>query len=94
MKLWKRVCAETTTEINLLADNWKYILTGLILQVLIQFDCYYYLTQLSSSSMNLMLQFLGPVACLILRTVKKGNDLVKHCSRRLPRPTLREDLYS
>ncbi|KAG5253282.1 hypothetical protein OIU78_019467 [Salix suchowensis] len=31
-KLWKRICAETTTEINLLADNWKYILTGLILQ--------------------------------------------------------------
>ncbi|KAF9665136.1 hypothetical protein SADUNF_Sadunf16G0090700 [Salix dunnii] len=32
-KLWKRMCAETTTEINLLADNWKYILTGLILQL-------------------------------------------------------------
>ncbi|KAJ6778235.1 SPHINGOMYELIN SYNTHETASE [Salix koriyanagi] len=32
-KLWKRICAETTTEINLLADNWKYILTGLILQL-------------------------------------------------------------
>ncbi|KAJ6331594.1 hypothetical protein OIU76_010053 [Salix suchowensis] len=31
-KLWKRVCAETTTEINLLADNWKYILGGLIFQ--------------------------------------------------------------
>ncbi|KAI5561159.1 hypothetical protein POPTR_016G105700v4 [Populus trichocarpa] len=31
-KLWKRICAETTTEINLLADSWKYILTGLIFQ--------------------------------------------------------------
>ncbi|XP_011019188.1 PREDICTED: phosphatidylinositol:ceramide inositolphosphotransferase 1-like [Populus euphratica] len=31
-KLWKRICAETTTEINLLADNWKYILGGLIFQ--------------------------------------------------------------
>lgn len=32
-KLWKRFCAETTTEINLLAENWKYILGGLICQV-------------------------------------------------------------
>ncbi|KAI5682640.1 hypothetical protein M9H77_03868 [Catharanthus roseus] len=31
-KLWKRFCAETTTEINLLAENWKYILGGLIFQ--------------------------------------------------------------
>jgi hypothetical protein len=31
-KIWKRFCAETTTEINLLAENWKYILGGLILQ--------------------------------------------------------------
>lgn len=31
-KLCKRICAETTTEINLLAENWKYILTGLICQ--------------------------------------------------------------
>ncbi|KAK4766741.1 hypothetical protein SAY87_008383 [Trapa incisa] len=31
-KLWKRICAETTTEINLLAENWKYILGGLIFQ--------------------------------------------------------------
>ncbi|XP_054785142.1 phosphatidylinositol:ceramide inositolphosphotransferase 1-like [Prosopis cineraria] len=33
-KLWKRICAETTTEINLLAENWKYILAGLIFQYL------------------------------------------------------------
>ncbi|XP_028770520.1 phosphatidylinositol:ceramide inositolphosphotransferase 1 [Neltuma alba] len=33
-KLWKRICAETTTEINLLAENWKYILGGLICQYL------------------------------------------------------------
>ncbi|XP_061356453.1 phosphatidylinositol:ceramide inositolphosphotransferase 1-like isoform X2 [Gastrolobium bilobum] len=31
-KLWKRVCAETTTEINLLAENWKYLLAGLVFQ--------------------------------------------------------------
>ncbi|KVH94833.1 Sphingomyelin synthase-like domain-containing protein [Cynara cardunculus var. scolymus] len=31
-KLWKRICAETTTEVNLLAENWKYILGGLICQ--------------------------------------------------------------
>ncbi|XP_059305469.1 phosphatidylinositol:ceramide inositolphosphotransferase 2-like [Lycium ferocissimum] len=31
-KLWKRFCAEATTEINLLAENWKYILGGLICQ--------------------------------------------------------------
>lgn len=31
-KLWKRICAEITTEINLLAENWKYLLTGLICQ--------------------------------------------------------------
>lgn len=32
-KLWKRLCAETATEINLLVENWKYILGGLIFQV-------------------------------------------------------------
>ncbi|KAJ8753782.1 hypothetical protein K2173_000036 [Erythroxylum novogranatense] len=32
MKLWKRVCAEATTEFKLLAENWKYILGGLIFQ--------------------------------------------------------------
>ncbi|KAJ4704544.1 phosphatidylinositol:ceramide inositolphosphotransferase 1-like [Melia azedarach] len=31
-KLWKRICAETTTEINLLLDNWKYLLAGLVFQ--------------------------------------------------------------
>ncbi|KAM7526417.1 hypothetical protein LguiA_016319 [Lonicera macranthoides] len=31
-KLWKRICAEATTEINLLAENWKYVLGGLICQ--------------------------------------------------------------
>ncbi|KAK9195987.1 hypothetical protein WN943_004115 [Citrus x changshan-huyou] len=31
-KLWKRICAETTTEINLLVDNWKYLLAGLVCQ--------------------------------------------------------------
>ncbi|CAO2840481.1 unnamed protein product [Amaranthus hypochondriacus] len=31
-KLWKRFCAEVSTEINLLAENWKYILGGLIFQ--------------------------------------------------------------
>ncbi|CAN0926448.1 Phosphatidylinositol:ceramide inositolphosphotransferase 1 [Linum grandiflorum] len=31
-KLWKRVCAETTTEIILLIENWRYILAGLICQ--------------------------------------------------------------
>ncbi|KAE8730820.1 Phosphatidylinositol:ceramide inositolphosphotransferase 1 [Hibiscus syriacus] len=31
-KLWKRICAETTTEINLLLDCWKYVLAGLIFQ--------------------------------------------------------------
>lgn len=32
-KLWKRICAETTTELNLLLENWKYLLAGLIFQV-------------------------------------------------------------
>lgn len=32
-QLWKRFCAEVTTEINLLAENWKYLLGGLICQV-------------------------------------------------------------
>ncbi|KAL3531751.1 hypothetical protein ACH5RR_005272 [Cinchona calisaya] len=31
-KLWKRLCAETSTEINLLVENWKYLLAGLIFQ--------------------------------------------------------------
>ncbi|PPD76001.1 hypothetical protein GOBAR_DD27066 [Gossypium barbadense] len=36
-KLWKRICSETTTEINLLLDNWKYLLAGLIFQLLDEF---------------------------------------------------------
>lgn len=31
-KLWKRFCAEITTELNLLAESWKYILGGIICQ--------------------------------------------------------------
>ncbi|MED6161117.1 Phosphatidylinositol:ceramide inositolphosphotransferase 1 [Stylosanthes scabra] len=31
-KLWKRICAETITEINLLLENWKYLLAGLVCQ--------------------------------------------------------------
>ncbi|GAB2267020.1 Phosphatidylinositol:ceramide inositolphosphotransferase 1 [Dionaea muscipula] len=31
-KLWKRICSETSTEIQLLGENWKYILGGLIFQ--------------------------------------------------------------
>ncbi|XP_057801301.1 phosphatidylinositol:ceramide inositolphosphotransferase 1-like [Salvia miltiorrhiza] len=31
-KLWKRICTETSTEIVLLGENWKYILGGLIFQ--------------------------------------------------------------
>lgn len=33
-KLWKRICAELVTEINLLAANWKYLLAGLVGQVI------------------------------------------------------------
>ncbi|XP_011077608.1 phosphatidylinositol:ceramide inositolphosphotransferase 1 [Sesamum indicum] len=33
-KLWKRICSETATEIKLLAQNWKYILGGIIFQYL------------------------------------------------------------
>ncbi|GKV10091.1 hypothetical protein SLEP1_g21504 [Rubroshorea leprosula] len=32
-KLWKRIYAEAITEINLLVENWKYLLAGLFLQV-------------------------------------------------------------
>ncbi|KAL1825597.1 hypothetical protein DCAR_0313772 [Daucus carota subsp. sativus] len=28
-KIWRIICAETTTEINLLSENWKYLLAGL-----------------------------------------------------------------
>ncbi|CAM8949122.1 unnamed protein product [Rhodiola kirilowii] len=31
-KLWKRLWAEITTEIKLLAENWKYLLAGIIFQ--------------------------------------------------------------
>ncbi|KAG2296383.1 hypothetical protein Bca52824_043052 [Brassica carinata] len=31
-KLWKRFCSEISTELGLLAENWKYLLAGLILQ--------------------------------------------------------------
>ncbi|KAH0997446.1 hypothetical protein GBA52_021310 [Prunus armeniaca] len=32
--LWRKVCAETSTEISLLARNWKYFLAGLVFQYL------------------------------------------------------------
>ncbi|KAL9315412.1 hypothetical protein ACSQ67_016413 [Phaseolus vulgaris] len=32
LSLWKRICAEATTEINLLAENWKYLLAGIVFQ--------------------------------------------------------------
>ena len=32
-QLWKRFCSEITTEIGLLAENWKYLLAGIICQV-------------------------------------------------------------
>lgn len=31
-KLWKRLCSEVTTEINLLLENWKYLLAGIVFQ--------------------------------------------------------------
>ncbi|EPS69488.1 hypothetical protein M569_05277, partial [Genlisea aurea] len=31
-KLWRRICSETSIEINLLAENWNYILGGLLFQ--------------------------------------------------------------
>ncbi|XP_047335227.1 phosphatidylinositol:ceramide inositolphosphotransferase 2-like [Impatiens glandulifera] len=31
-KLWKRFCSETVTEINLLFENWSYLLAGIIFQ--------------------------------------------------------------
>ncbi|KAL1549201.1 Phosphatidylinositol:ceramide inositolphosphotransferase 2 [Salvia divinorum] len=31
-KLWKRFCAEIATELNLLAESWKYILGGIVCQ--------------------------------------------------------------
>lgn len=33
-KRWRIICAETTTEISLLIENWKYLLAGLIGQYL------------------------------------------------------------
>lgn len=33
-KLWRKICAETSTEISLLAGNWKFVLAGLICQYL------------------------------------------------------------
>ncbi|XP_044482475.1 phosphatidylinositol:ceramide inositolphosphotransferase 3 isoform X2 [Mangifera indica] len=30
--LWRKICAETTVEVSLLAENWKIILAGLIFQ--------------------------------------------------------------
>ncbi|XP_047308749.1 phosphatidylinositol:ceramide inositolphosphotransferase 1-like [Impatiens glandulifera] len=31
-QLWKRLCAETATEFNLLLHNWKYLLAGIFFQ--------------------------------------------------------------
>ncbi|KAF8010355.1 hypothetical protein BT93_J1090 [Corymbia citriodora subsp. variegata] len=31
-KLWRKICAEVSVEISLLAENWKYLLGGLIFQ--------------------------------------------------------------
>lgn len=42
-KLWKRVCAEITTEIVLLAENWKYLLGGLVCQVSFDDEIFFFL---------------------------------------------------
>lgn len=60
-KLWKRICAETTTEIYLLAENWKYLLAGLICQVLI-----YVITSFSICCFNQYIYFSGYFFYLVI----------------------------
>lgn len=33
VKLWRKICAEATVEVSLLAENWKLVLAGLVFQV-------------------------------------------------------------
>ncbi|VVB02468.1 unnamed protein product [Arabis nemorensis] len=35
-RLWKRFCSEITTELGLLAENWKYLLAGIICQLFLR----------------------------------------------------------
>ncbi|KAK6120306.1 hypothetical protein DH2020_045997 [Rehmannia glutinosa] len=62
-KLWKRFCAEITTEINLLAENWKYLLGGLICQELGQDRAYVSETVFTSIFLSFVLG-LGVLSCL------------------------------
>ncbi|BBH04708.1 hypothetical protein Prudu_015914 [Prunus dulcis] len=51
MPLWRKVCAETSTEISLLAGNWKYFLAGLVFQGLL-FSAYIYLHGLAAHGVH------------------------------------------
>ncbi|XP_062172243.1 phosphatidylinositol:ceramide inositolphosphotransferase 3 isoform X2 [Alnus glutinosa] len=33
-KLWRKICAEASIEVSLLAENWKFVLAGLVFQYL------------------------------------------------------------
>ena len=33
VKLWRKICAETSIEVSLFADNWKLLLAGVFFQV-------------------------------------------------------------
>jgi hypothetical protein len=33
VKLWRKICAEASIEVSLLAENWKFVLAGLVFQV-------------------------------------------------------------
>ncbi|XP_062085087.1 phosphatidylinositol:ceramide inositolphosphotransferase 3 [Humulus lupulus] len=33
-KLWRKICAETSVEVSLLSENWKYLLAGIFFQYL------------------------------------------------------------
>lgn len=69
-KLWKRIYAEATTEINLLAENWKYILAGLIFQVSpvclsARFDSFLSLLDIRGSSLEVSC-FVGLLGSALL----------------------------
>lgn len=33
VKLWRKICIEASIEVSLLAENWKFVLAGLVFQV-------------------------------------------------------------
>jgi hypothetical protein len=76
-KLWKRVCAEITTEIYLLAENWKYLLAGLIFQVLYFEYCWIIGLLIAHKSISIWLKLCQKTIFVIWRMLAAFHEMLE-----------------